>query len=512
MQSRVARLILAVIVACCTGVALAGSASAHASLKQTTPRADQVVTEPPSQITLEFSAPVDAGFGGVTVLGPTGGRADIGVVNTLNDSATLVVPVDATESGTYTVSWRVTSQDGHTIDGAFVVHVREKSASATGAARPLTFVTILALIGRWMAYIAAFLCVGLGVASLCGASLATWPRAAWIALGWVLVVGMVVVLVTRVAQASGQGIIDALDLVSRFVRHNRSGTLDALRVALAIGAAVVCSFRRFRAYGLALVGIAILVTYSLSGHAWTSAHRGYAVAVDMVHVTSSAIWLGGLMVLTMTRLDRAVLTKFSAVATAALIATLLSAATSTMTHVDAWAGLAETRYGQVLRAKAVVVAIVAALGWVNRRNIEHHLERAISGVRREAVVGLAVLLLTSMIVAEPPATESLYVPFDERTSTTSGVTQLSIEPTRVGPNELHVTFTTSAGTQRPVDAAEVSIAGPGVEKRVVPTKISSADHLVASEVVFGARGVWTITISQVTGDQTDIATFEVKIR
>ncbi|MFP3713448.1 copper resistance protein CopC [Puerhibacterium sp. TATVAM-FAB25] len=102
----------------------AAPASAHNSLVSTDPEADRTLAEPRDQVTLTFDDVVlDLGGGegtGGTVLDVTGpdGTHHATACPSVVDR-TVSAPVALGEAGTYTVTWRVVSADGHPISGRY---------------------------------------------------------------------------------------------------------------------------------------------------------------------------------------------------------------------------------------------------------------------------------------------------------------------------------------------------------------------------------------------------------
>jgi copper transport protein len=149
---------------------LAGPASpagAHATLVGTVPAADAVVDAVPSAVELQFDEPVEALDDAVRVFGPGGERADVGTVETADGGATLRAPLDADATGTYTVAWRVTSEDSHTLTGSFVFHngtqtgAVEVSDSGGGPDNG-----IVGGIGRWLGLAGTIAAVGAAALAL----------------------------------------------------------------------------------------------------------------------------------------------------------------------------------------------------------------------------------------------------------------------------------------------------------------------------------------------------------
>src|SRR4051812_35531256 len=93
----------------------ASPAAAHASLESTSPAADQVVPRAPTEIVLHFDQGVDVSIGGVALYGPDGRQVTVVGAQRVDNGAGIRVPVTLTTRGTYTVSWRVVSEDGHAI-------------------------------------------------------------------------------------------------------------------------------------------------------------------------------------------------------------------------------------------------------------------------------------------------------------------------------------------------------------------------------------------------------------
>ena len=69
---------------------------------------------PRRAVELRFDEPVETVEDAVRVFGPDGQRVDTGTVKTADGGATLRAAVEGDAEGTYTVAWRVTSEDSHT--------------------------------------------------------------------------------------------------------------------------------------------------------------------------------------------------------------------------------------------------------------------------------------------------------------------------------------------------------------------------------------------------------------
>lgn len=95
------------------------SAEAHAFLRRSSPADGARLAEPPSEIRLEFTEPVDPALSSVTLVKDDGreiaGKPEPGDAS----KRWLVVRIPRLEPGVYTVRWQVISADTHPMDGSF---------------------------------------------------------------------------------------------------------------------------------------------------------------------------------------------------------------------------------------------------------------------------------------------------------------------------------------------------------------------------------------------------------
>ena len=145
------------------GALLAGGAApagAHATLIGTNPAADGVVDAVPEAVELRFDEPVELVDDAVQVFGPDGERVDRGTVDTQDGGATLVAPIDGGPQGTYTVAWRVTSEDSHTLSGSFVFHNGTRTGAVDVADGESTATDLFGGVGRWLGFAGTMTAIG----------------------------------------------------------------------------------------------------------------------------------------------------------------------------------------------------------------------------------------------------------------------------------------------------------------------------------------------------------------
>jgi putative copper resistance protein D len=251
---------------------------------------------------------------------------------------------------------------------------------------------------------------------------------------------LVLVQVGAVALAISQGLALGLEASVLSASLGRSPLIDLLatphylagltRVALAIVLAVIA--QRLRSTPLAAAGwlMAVLVAglVVLTGAWLTHAAgrldgRAALMALTVTHQLGAAIWIGGLVQLgglwRLTRRDPEIdaawpgfVRRFSALATIAVVALVITAVPLTWTYTGSWRGLVGTGYGSLIVVKSLLLAIVLMLAAFNRRAA-----RAVSGhgqafrgylprlAEAEAILLVVVLFTAASLSAQPPAVD-----------------------------------------------------------------------------------------------------------
>lgn len=566
---------------------LAGPADAHATLIATSPADDELVDSVPGEVELRFDEPVElvgggegggtgSGGSGVQVIDPGGERADRGQVGTSGGGATLTVPIDGDRRGTYTVAWRVVSEDGHNLSGSFVFHVSERTGAATLDDGGDTVVDVVGGVGRWAGFAGALVVAGAGLFALLAAGAASPPapaprptvgaagateldvgtavggspasgarsagttggpdvaamvrrlRVVMLAAAGLGVVGVASVLVAQSAEASGRDLLDAVGITPDVVLDTRNGVLGVIRLgALLVAAALVALPLTARVPLLVAAAAAAAVSLgcaSLAGHAWTAPSRAVAVPSDIVHVQAVAAWLGGLVGLATTlRLapDRSTLVRrFSSLSLVVVAAIAVSGTVSGVVQVRSLDGLTSTGYGQLLLAKVAGFAVMVLLGFYNREvlvpRVERMLGRLTRSVRAEIGVAAAVLAVTAVLVNQPPAREQeeqATGPVSTTVTSEDGGASLqaTVDPGRVGTNDVHLYFSDRDGAELVVAAVEVTAAADGLPPRRLTVTPVTPSHVSVLDASLASAGRWTFQVTAVTAGQPTTFTFEVRL-
>ena len=499
-------------------------AAAHATLKETTPGAGEIVSSAPSLVRLRFDEPVKTVGQGVRVFGPEGERVDAGR-STVADTA-IAVRIRVENRGTYTVAWRVVSDDGHNLSGSFVFHFGKQ----TGAVDVTEHVSVATSgaggLGRFAGFAAALIIVGATALAAYSRDAAVAARLRTVVTAAAIVgVGAVgAVLVAQAARATGRPLLGGLGATWDLATNTRTGQFGLLRGAAFLCAAALSwwstSWRRAR-WVVAWFGVASMVGVSASGHPWSSSARPVAVVADIAHQGFAGVWIGGLVALLLAlrvAADRIGLVyRFSQLALVCAAGVLVSGSVSGYLNVRSLDVILTTGYGQLLVAKVVGFAALCGLGWVNRRRyiplLAKTLEPLTRSLRVEVGIATLVLALTAGLVNQPPAANAINRPYETTVIAGDASVVVQVTPARVGLNDLHMYFFYKAGfASFDTDAVEVTAAIGDIPPRKLKVTPVSASH----QSVYGASlprpGEWVFRITALRAGTPRLFTVKVPVK
>jgi copper transport protein len=378
-------------------------------------------------------------------------------------------------------------------------------------------------------------------------------RLLWIAV----VVGVIsgaLGIVLQGATASGTTFWSALDpTVVREVLGTRFGTVWGLRVVAwlvlggvllvgagsrtvavlrpaAVGAAGVAPAPGPSRGVLAALAVPVgflLLSPALAGHATTLHPVAVLLPLDVVHVTAMSVWVGGLVMLLFvlpgatrrlapperSRLLAAVLVRFSPIALACVAALLITGVTQALIDMGGLSHLFDTPFGRAVVIKFVLLMALIALGAVNRRRVVPSLRRlAADGdapggsgrllrrtLRAEVVLLVVVLGVTSALVSyAPPKSSANGGPYS--TTTRMGPIELetTLDPARVGANQLHVYLFDARSGAPYTKTKELTVEAMQHDKGIGPLPVTvhkaGPGHYIADAVVLSPGGTWHLTI------------------
>jgi methionine-rich copper-binding protein CopC len=98
-------------------------ALAHSFPEKESPSAGQKVASPPSEVVIDFDAPIEKLFAKLEVTGADGQNLAAGGPQVSDDGIRMSVKLTALKPGDYTVKWAVVGIDTHHTEGSYTFTV-----------------------------------------------------------------------------------------------------------------------------------------------------------------------------------------------------------------------------------------------------------------------------------------------------------------------------------------------------------------------------------------------------
>lgn len=450
---------------------LAGPASAHASVVTSNPVDGSRLKTAPKTVTITFDENV--GIGGIGYLHVTdqnGKRVDARAAYHPGGDGTKVADdlASGLGDGTYTASFRVISADSHPVAGTirFVVGNGALVTGSVGSGATVNGAVSAAFdVSRWISY------AGLALLGGVWLLLTVWPagrddvrarRLVW--AGWCgATAGALLELLLQGPYSAGVGFgrLFSWSLLDDTL-HTSYGSLHSWRLVLLGGLAWVFARSlqvgarpaRWEAVaGAGVIGLAW--TFSDSGHGATTSPTWISIPLDMLHLLSMTVWVGGLVMLVgavLPRRDpdelRTVLPVFSRVAMISVGVLAASGVYAALRGIGTVDAVFTTTYGWLVIGKVALLLAILAVANLSRQLVQRRLvvayamtdtveveesaeddepdvvdDLAVERLRRavfvEALAAFVVLALTAVLVAEPRGKEALAASYRKPITTTA---------------------------------------------------------------------------------------------
>ncbi|WEG08652.1 copper resistance protein CopC [Microbacterium horticulturae] len=526
-----ARLVAVVVALFVLWQLLAGAmpASAHAVLVTSDPLDGARLTTAPTQVTFTFDETVQLPADGTTAVADDGTDVARGSGRLAADGRTVLVPIaPGLPDGAYTVGYRVVSADGHIVGGAvrFGVNADPDAAPAPVEASGADPLQVVSGAAQGAVYLGIILAIGTTAAAL-----AIWPEtvrrrraraARW--LGWALLVGGTLVrllLAGPVATGSGWAGVVRMDGIRTTLAEPTSlAELVRLIVLLTTISIVVRPERQGRLTRLITAGtaLAVLATVAVDGHAASGSDAWLAVPVTVLHLAAMAFWAGGLLILVTLLVGRleatprelARLHRWSIAAFASVGTLLATGEYMAWRQLVPLASISDTAYGRTLLVKLALVTIALGAAVASHRRLLRHAlrpsrRRVRASVAIEASLTIAVIAVTTLLVALPPARTS-YGPATTITAPAGDdIAQITIGSTHTGVQHLTIALRDPDG--KPVPARSVTGTISADTLTGITLKLKHDDDTTwTGDVIAPVSGVWTIQLSVDLGGAGTYAT------
>jgi copper transport protein len=342
------------------------------------------------------------------------------------------------------------------------------------------------------------------------------------------------VLGTRFGRVWGLRLVDWLLLGTALAAGVGARTIPVLRPA-AVGATGVAPAPFPRAgvlVALAVPAAVLAVTPALAGHATTQHPVAALLPLDVVHVVAMSVWIGGLVALLLvvpaatrrleaperSRLLAAVLLRFSPIALGCVVALAATGTTQALIDMGGLAPLTTTAFGRAVLIKVGLLVALVALGAVNRQRVVPALKRlAAAGeppgaagrvvrrtLRGEVALVIVVLAVTSALVSYAPPVATGSGPVSKTTTMGPIELQATIDPARVGANQMHVYLfdrkTGAAYTKTKELRVEAALPGKGIGPLNATMHQAGPGHYVADAFQLIPGGTWQLTVTDRVSD------------
>jgi copper transport protein len=533
-----------------------GRVSAHAELLSSDPKPGEVLDSSPAHITLTFNEPVEITLGAVRLFDGTGSSIDISPARHPDGrGATVEVDVPHLANGSYVVDWRVVSSDSHPLHAAYTFQIGPDSNLAAGLLDQIITsshtggpASIGLTISRSL--VIASIAIVFGGLLVCGLGIVPFGRRQRIIIGASAAVGSVagiLALPLEVSYTAGRSLGVITDGSAwRAVLDTTIGLAWVIRaLSIAFVAAILLATRsRCRSTWWQLILITGLVTVGTAsaygGHGASGRWHYLGVFATMLHVSSMAVWLGGLLLLmiSLAEMERNGVARFSSIAAVAMTTIVVSGVAQAVRQVGSLDALTGTSYGKLLIWKLIVVAGVLAVAAVARRSIHGRLfnrsltlasvgasvgaaavdddfdrgrlRRAIS---IESVLAIVIVVITSLLMAANPSQAAVSAPFSSTLTSNGYLATVTVAPARVGPNDLHIYLSSPNSSLDQPDAVTVTIDDPFRDVNPITLDVTKAGagHYISNAATFPYAATWRLVVTARYGFDEVVFTNDVKV-
>ena len=296
---------------------------------------------------------------------------------------------------------------------------------------------------------------------------------------------------------------------------------------------------------LVLPVAALALLPGLGGHAGAEQPVALNLPANVLHVLAVGAWLGGIVVLVVvlrhataqlegadrTRLLAAGVARFSTLAGVAVAVILASGVVQSLLAIDAISQLFDTAYGRAVLIKLGLLAGIVALGWLNRSRHLPALHAAAAGdaapgragvalrraLRAELAIAIVVLATTGALAGYPPAEAVSAGPFSTDTAIGPARLEVTVEPARVGPNEVHLYLFDRRDGRQYDRSKELTVRASLPGRRIAPIELDARragpGHYVVAGAAFGVAGDWSLELAaRVSEFDEHRTTFKVPIK
>lgn len=525
-------------------------AYAHAYIIKSNPAANQALGTPLHTVQIWFDGPVQTTFNALTVNDENGQRVD------LNDAHIDQKNPDLLEcnlraglrDGTYSVNWRVTSADGHPVEGIipFSIGAEKINPEAHGASSHGYLPGADMLLIRWLMYISMMCYLGIFVFYffILPKKLSTWPevqlrfsRVLWITFAGIAIsVILSLPLQTKIdadttwVRAIHPQFLKTVISLTRF-GHLWIIQAEIVLILFFLGTLMAKDLKGVKHlihFGAGILAIGLLISKSMTGHAASTTHPVVSITVDVVHMIAASVWLGSLlgMVVLIPRLLHSnanieqrqlyweSIRRFSPWGIMSVLVLMLTGLYAALQQIPTMYALLHTDYGKTLIVKLGVFCCMLGLAvyhWLSGHFRKKNPKRILNTtIWIEFGLGIVILAVTAVLTNLPTAMSNPGPVVQTKTVAAHGETMtLRISPNIAGANVFVVEVTDKSG-KPDTDVQQVTLSFKSLDMtmgtdtvRLVPEK---PGQYTVQGLYLNMGGRWDVHLHLLTNSFDDLDT------
>jgi copper transport protein len=433
---------------------MSDKALAHNTFVESDPSNGSQLTAAPSAWSVTFTKSVPLNSASGEVINGDGTRTPLTRISHGSSDSVIVFSLPAELTGSITARWRLVGVDGHIISGrvSFVVQAAVSTPTVPNSVVNQTPTTLVPAVPTTLPLQEVSSSEVTTVSEPIRVSLRSLNYLGIILLGGMLVAelfiarGSMTLPFGRRLMASGLALLVGSSLIQTLIFNNDikdssdsslsslfgifSSTPGAMLATKTI-ASVVLAVLLFRSIQegvlsrssqtqLLLIIPMFLITLAYGGHSRSQSLPWLGIPVDALHVTSMAIWIGGLITMLLVVIpnishDKAInaFQRFSSIAEKAVIVLVITGVIQmTRLHYGV-STLFTSTHGLLLLGKLIIVALMLRLAAKNRSVLVRKTSASLTNPLKlraqlmrstliESAMGIVVIVLTATLVAISP--------------------------------------------------------------------------------------------------------------
>lgn len=505
--------------------------SAHAQLDDSNPKPNEILKESPKQIVLTFTQSVNSTDNSIQLFDDAGKKISLNSKIIALSNSQIQAYISELDTGTYVVNWNVVSADSHKISGTFTFSVSLEGEKVQEIDLSVVQKIVLsntsetyyglATVFRWAIFVSAALLISISI--LYALSVLTGdPRTLRKILLAAIVICILATLASIFAQNAaldGKTFLESSSITSiRDQLEFRFGQSGIIRIIACLLLLITSFKKQLFAYLTPALVVIIVATLTYSGHSSAGEMISLAAPASMIHIFSTSIWFGGLVILLISKKLNSIkidIAKFSKIAFGCVIATVITGIFASWRQVGSFENARNSWFGELLSYKVMLVAVTIIVAFFTRRFLKkENNEKMRFLVLVEVIIILGIFALTSVLAAQVPSKQSAELPVTAKTVTKNGILEVSANPAKAGDSVLHIFIYDIKGI--PIQPEKGTLGNPAIkvtlsneEKHVDPIPVAMRyegfNHFTSAGLNVPFPGEWKIIVRIQINDFDEIA-------